>query len=374
MKKDTEYELQNMKSLDLTLNALRNSLREGTLGRHLPRVFAPRRLVAEVDVQFHNVITLAGIKDGKALFEIRSAPDALESAFVGTRSPMASFRYNIGLSRVNEPWFRALVPLTGTLNGATIQLRQPHTFNPYDVGFIANNGGERRGVASRHFTSWSVHNGSANYYLPAIKAATSSRYMDNHFVVPVDSYVFIRMEAANDTMSAVPIIYGPMLKGSSRLAADRIGRKQMRNSANDVSARISAALAMLAVPGQPEGMLPIAIALQDMLGLTKHHPDFHFQLESESASGRELGPWSTPDNQFVAAVVAGAVHTGTRTPLYDDRDATIFVKALQGFKESLNTHQDKVFQANTLFSAAPELSPTVGDYQQLFTLPNLTII
>ena len=373
--KDTEHELRQLSSLHLTLTALRESLREGSLGKHLPRMFAPRRLVADAESNFLNVITLAGVKKGSALFEIRSIPSALVSTRHHATSPIARFRYDIAEKLDGTPWFRALVPLEGTLAGASIQLRQPHAFNPYDVGFISSTGGERRGIASRHFTNWAVSNGSAHFYLPAIRATTSVRHSDGYFALPVDSYLNVRMESLNAGDVAVPVVYGPLLKGTNQLAADRIIRKKMRDSADDIASRIRAALAMLDIPkGTTDGHLPVALALQDMLGMTNHHPDFCFKTECESVLGRELTPWQTVVTHFTASVVAGAVHTGTRTPLYTDDDASLLVRCLQSFSETLKDEQDKVFQNHTIFSSKPVLSPSLGDFQLLSALTNLTSI
>lgn len=371
---NTEHELRLTTTIHGTLAAMRASLHEGTLGKHLPRMFAPRRLVSEAGPSCTNIITLAGVKDGNALLEIRSAPDALGPLIGSAPGSLTRLRHSIGISRVDEPWLRALVPLTGTLAGARVQLRQPHAFNPTDIGFIVNNGGERRGVGSRHFTGWSVNRGTSRYYLPAIRATTALGQNEAYFAVPLDSYISVRMETLDGFNSPVPVVHGPLLKGSERLAANRIIRKQMRNSADDIAARISAALAVLDLPDSVDGSLPVAIALQDMLGLTNHHPDFVFKTECESALGRDLNPWTDTSDQFVAAVVAGTVHTGTRTPLSDDQEANLFIRALRSFKDALHEHQDKVFQASTIFSSAPELSPTAPDYAQLSVLPNLTII
>lgn len=371
---NTEIKLRRTASIQTTLEALRESLREGTLGKHLPRMFAQRVAVADAVPKQLNTITLAGVKNGMALIEIRSVPGALRP--LHTITDANEWRRRVIAEQFDgTPWLRALVPLGDTLMGAAVQLRQPHAFTPYDIGFIYDKGGSRRGVASRHFTHWHVACGAADFRAPSVKLYCGEKAdKEAYFAVPVDSYLNIRFGPTGHGPAPAPIAQGPLLRTTLKLSADRAARKQMRESALDVLNRVTTAMAMLDIPQKSTGCTPVAMALQDLLGMTNTHPDYDFRLECESAMGRDFRQDDPSESLYAAGVLIGAVHTGSRSELFDDYSAQCFLRVARKLDYLLRKYEDRVFQANTIFSATPELTGDPQIMPALLSTPNLTAI
>jgi hypothetical protein len=363
-KHSIEDRLRLSPSLHSLTETLRECLSSGTLGKHMPRYYVPQKKMAEASNDMLSVITLAGIRDGKALFEIRPLPSAVGD--FGGAPEFQRYRRGIQSQFMAKPWLRALVPLKGTVAGSVIQLRQTPTFRSAYVGFIYNHKIDRRGCFTRHIEHHDVSNGAVDSSMPAIRVVYADR-ASMYVAVPVDSFVTLTLKHTHDGVFE-PFATAGVLVPSLTLSARRVERKQMREAATDYMSRVSAALAVLDMSGGFD--IKTANALQDILGLTTYKPDYHFKTELEMASGR----WPTThgalyESEFSAAVLAGAMHAGARTELLSDNDAKIFTMAVKSFVSILRNKQDKVFQANTIFSSAP--SPdTPEHYAKLHAIAN----
>jgi hypothetical protein len=343
-----ETRLRNSPSLQSLTETLRECLTSGTLGKHMPRYYVPQKTMANAESALLNVVTLAGVKDGKALFEIRphfSARRDLEVASV-----FHMFRHGVQAQFMDKPWLRALVPLRGAVAGSVIQLRQPPTFRSGFVGFIHNYKIDRRGSFTRHLEYHDVGNGAVDSCLPVVKVIYKNK--STMFVaVPVDSFVTLKLKTTHDYVHE-PIATAGVLVPTACLSARRVERKQMRDAANEYLSRVSAALSIMDLSSG--NVIKTANDLQDILGLATPMPDYHFKSELEMASGRwqhTHGPLF--ESEFSAAVLVGAMHAGARTEIYTEDDAKVFTTAVRSFASILRVKQDKVFQANTIFSSTP---------------------
>ena len=343
---------------------MRECLTSGTLGKHMPRYYVPQRHAADAPPELISVITLAGLRDGKALFEIHPSPEAVRDQ--GGTPEFTGYRTEKQAPFLDKPWLRALVPLKSTVADTIIQLRQPPTFRSAYVGFIYNHKVERRGGLSRHTEIHDVSNGAVDSVMPAVRVICDKR--ETAFVaVPVDSFVTLRLRHTHDKLFE-PYATAGVLVPTSTLSALRVERRQMRDAAHEYLSRVSAAVAIMDLSSG--GVVDTANALQDILGLNRLMPDYHFKSELEVASGR----WQDTHGQlyeaeFSAAVLVGAMHAGARTEFYSDNDAKVFITAVRSFASILRHKQDKVFQANTIFSSTP--SPDrLDSYTHLHTIAN----
>lgn len=363
-KPSVEDRLRLCPSMQVLAETMRECLKSGTLGKHMPRYFVPQQRMADAPAEMMNVLSLEGVKDDKALFEIRRHHSALRNE--GGPPDFVKYRRDKQAPFVDKPWLRALVPLKGPVAGTVIQLRQPPTFRSAYVGFIHNRKMERRGVFSRHFEYHDVGNGAVDSCVPVIRVVRGT-IKHGDVAVPVDDFVTVRLRHTHDGRFE-PFAIAGVLVPTPALSALRVERRQMRDAALDYLSKVSAAVAVMDLSSG----FPIvnANALQDILGLNRFMPDYHFKSELEVASGRWQhihGPLY--EAEFSAAVLVGALHAGARTEFYSDDDAKTFIIAARSFASILRSKQDKVFQVNTIFSSTP--SPYEPDeYAQLHTIAN----
>lgn len=361
-----EDRLRRSPNIPSLLQTMLDALSSGTLGKHMPRYYVPSQQLCTASGNLVNTLSLEGIKDGKALFEIRPHPDAVQAALGETAHfDFTRYRRDIQAPFIDKPWLRALVPLRGgSVEGAVVQLRQPTTFRSNIVGFIGSQMVGRRGSFSRHVEAHDVGNGANNSYLPVTSVARNTRE-SAYIAVPIDSYVTLRIQQFERGL--LPIATAGVLYPTASLSAHRVTRREMRDSAMDNLSKVSAALAVLDLSGSDHVLC--AITLQDLLGLDKFVPDYHFGLELEVASGRHTSPSYAFESEFSAAVLAGALHAGARSQFHSENDARTFIQAVKSFGSILRAKQDKVFQANTLFSSYPTPSD-VKEFSALHTLAN----
>lgn len=363
-KPSVEDRLRLCPSMQVLAETMRECLKSGTLGKHMPRYFVPQQRMADAPAEMMNVLSLEGIKDDKALFEIRRHHASLRNG--GNPLEFIRYRHEKQAPFVDKPWLRALVPLKGPVAGTVIQLRQPPTFRSAYVGFIHNRKVERRGVFSRHTEFHDVGNGAVDSCVPVIRVVRENR-RHSDVAVPVDNFLTVRLRHTHDGRFE-PHATAGVLVPTPTLSALRVERRQMRDAAHEYLSRVSAAVAVMDLSSG--GVVDTANALQDILGLNRLMPDYHFKSELEMASGRwqhTHGPLY--EAEFSTAVLAGAMHAGARTEFYSDDDAKTFIIAARSFASILRNKQDKVFQANTIFSSTP--SPDEPDeYAQLHTIAN----
>lgn len=363
-KASIEERLRRSPSMHVLAETLRECLTSGTLGKHMPRYYVPQKCLSDAPSGLVNVITLEGIKDGRALFEIRPHPNARRES--PGPEDFARLRSAKQAPFTDKPWLRALVPLKGTVAGTIIQLRQPPNFRAAYVGFIYNDRWERRGSFSRHTETHDVSNGAVDSSVPSVQVTIADR-RTTVVAVPVDSFVRLQLRPTYDGVLG-PWATAGVLVPTASLSARRVERKQMRDAATEYMSRISAALSIMDMSGNDN--VKTANDLQDILGLSTFMPDYHFRSELEVASGR----WQHThiqlyESEFSAAVLAGALHAGARTEFFSDNDARIFNTAVRSFTSILRNKQDKVFQANTIFSSTPAPDKP-DDFALLHTVAN----
>lgn len=352
---DLENRLRMSTSMHLLAEAMRDALTSGTLGKHMPRYYVPYSKVSDAAPNLMNTLSLEGIKDGKALFEIR--PCHTEVSKTG---PFDFLNFNAAIRApfIGKPWLRALVPLQGTVEGAIIQLRQPPTFRSSYIGFAHNQRVIRRGVFSRHVDMHDVGNGAVNSTMPITRAYYESDTDGVPIAIPIDSFVTLKL-ASTIHSQLVPQAIAGVLVPTETTTARRVERRQMREAAHEYMSRTASAVSVIDLHGRDA--ITIANTLQDILGLNQLMPDYHYRCELEASSGRvHRGGGGILETEYAAAVLAGALHAGARTEFFSEDDAKLFISAVNSFSKILRAKEDKVFQANTLFSSVP--SPTNPDH------------
>lgn len=351
---DLENRLRMSTSMHSLAEAMRDALTSSTLGKHMPRYYVPYSKVSDAAPNLMNTLSLEGVKDGKALFEIR--PCATEIRKVGPFD-FLNFSAAIRAPFIGKPWLRALVPLQGTVEGTIIQLRQPPTFRSSYIGFVRNEGVARRGVFSRHVDMHDVGNGAVNSTMPATMAYYGSDTDGVPIAIPIDSFVTLKL-ALTIHSQFVPQAIAGVLVPTETTTARRVERRQMREAAHEYMSRTASAVSVIDLHGRDA--ITIANTLQDILGLNQLMPDYHYRCELEASSGRIHRGGGILETEYAAAVLAGALHAGARTEFFSEDDAKLFIAAVNSFSKILRAKEDKVFQANTLFSSVP--SPTNQDH------------
>jgi hypothetical protein len=340
-----ERNLRDAPDIPSFLEALRNTMRNGTLGQHLQRLYAPCRDVVDAEPSLVSTITLAGVRDGMALIEFRS------SNILSSGAGLSHFRTErqVKAGTLGKPWLRALVPLKGSLEGAKLQLRQTPAFPLTALGFVRHLGLGRRGPFTRHMTNLHANNGGADLSFYSVRTrpwSNDAGVSAGNPIVPVDEYLTIRMDKHDQYLA--PMAIGGIHFACDKVAAKRVERRQLREAALDILAKVDTALAVTNFNDTARS----AYLLQDMLDLTGYNPDYDFILEVEAASGREFYA-QNEHSDYPAAVLIGAMYNGLRSDFRSDREGEAFIDAAKQLRATLNIREDKVFQADTLFSSTP---------------------
>jgi hypothetical protein len=347
---------------------------EGTLGKGLPRFYSastPPKSDGDGWLRNH-IVTVAGIRDGKALVEISAEPGVSERMYKDVIGKDMSFVYRLRVRariRDDAPWFRALVPLQGSVSGTKVQIRTPLSFPDRELSFTSSISTPRRGILSRHMTNAICVDGATDMRSSGFTCTIAgSDLTGEQLGLPIDKHMTLVSHYDRDTKQAsVEHISGGTFMAKT-LQSNRALRRDMRANAMDVLQKVSAAVSTLDLDS-PE-YLQNAMLLQDVLGMDKHDPDFSFAGDVEATAGRGTGS-SFINPRHAAGVLCGAVHTGTRALLFEASDAKYFISTVKNLKATLMKYEDGVFSSDNRFSSKLSVSP---EYAQILAKAGVTII